>query len=88
MGSGDVADTTTAEGRRAQRAAILDDCLAQARELAARRGRSMKCGADLGLYEGWKHAGEPDGCQNDGSSCICECHDPAPNTDVTGGTCG
>ena len=37
---------------------------------ARRLGRSIKCG------EYGQHADQDGGCANDGSNCICECHDP------------
>jgi hypothetical protein len=63
--------------RVAARERILQGCLAEARDLAKRRGRSMKCGG--WPAPGWppRHADEPGGCANDGSGCICECHDAA-----------
>jgi hypothetical protein len=69
------APPTTAQ-RQAQRDQIRQTVLDRAEIQARVVGRSMKCGAGLGMYEGWKHADEPDGCANDGSTCICECHDP------------
>lgn len=53
--------------RAARRKWYADRAVAQARAFE----RSIKCAN----YE--RHAGDPDGCRNDGSRCLCECHDPA-----------
>jgi hypothetical protein len=63
--------------RAARRAEILDRKLDEARRKAAELGRSTKCGR----YN-W-HAGQPGGCGNDGSGCICECHDPLAEVEAT-----
>jgi hypothetical protein len=63
--------------RQKRRAAILRAELAAAHARAVATGRSIKCG-QLG-----NHA--PDGCQNDGSNCLCECHDPVGSSEVTDG---
>lgn len=64
--------------RAARRAQIAENAqrraASAAKHEAATYGRTSKC-------HGWnltappRHAGTPDGCKNDGSSCICECHD-------------
>lgn len=41
--------------------------LAEAERRTLRAGRSIMCG------ENGNHA--PHGCRNDGSCCLCECHD-------------
>lgn len=47
---------------------IRADIITQAERLAKIAGCSLKCQAD-------NHADEPYGCANDGSTCICACHD-------------
>jgi len=46
--------------------------MAEAERQAAIAGRSMKC-------ESGMHADQLYGCANDGTTCICPCHDN-PNT--------
>jgi len=63
--------------RVAVRKQIRDEQIARAERDAATLGRSMKC-------RGWderppRHAGSLDGCKNDGTGCICECHDGTPS---------
>lgn len=67
----------TRAARRAQIAKNAQDRADRtAKHEAATFGRSMKChGWDLSAPP--RHAGTPDGCKNDGTSCICECHDQA-----------
>jgi hypothetical protein len=65
----------TTSQRAARRAQIRRECLAEAEVNAARRGRSMKCAGWAAVYGPPRHAGELGGCANDGTSCICECHD-------------
>lgn len=65
VGNGEVG---TANERAARRAHYRRRELAEAEERSNLVGRSIKCGQ----YD--QHA--PDGCQNDGSHCLCECHDP------------
>jgi hypothetical protein len=49
---------------------------AEAETLGLIRGRSLKCSGWEGTAPA-KHAyARPDGCANDGSGCLCECHDP------------
>lgn len=57
--------------RQRQRAMNTRRAFAEAERLARITGRSLKCG------ELRRHAGDSsgDGCRNDGSTCICECHD-------------
>jgi hypothetical protein len=58
-----------AEERAAVREAIRLGAIARAEREATRLSRSIKCGA-------WNnHA--PQGCQNTGDNCICQCHDLA-----------
>lgn len=63
-------------GRVRRRAEIRVRTLAAAEQSARTMGRSIKCSG--GAFEQWpkRHEGDPDGCANDGSNCICECHDP------------
>lgn len=61
-----------AAAREALTAAIRADGAAYLDELARAAGRSMRCRtADHHRIVG----GRLDGCGNDGSTCICECHD-------------
>jgi hypothetical protein len=49
----------------------ISERTARARTEALALVTSIKCGIDL-----WpRHAGTPEGCANDGSTCLCECHD-------------
>lgn len=59
------------KARKAQRAEIDRRVHRQADAEAARLGRSLNCGE-----YGW-HAGQDGGCANDGSTCLCACHDKA-----------
>lgn len=65
---------TTREGRVAARQELKDAIMAEARRKELIRGRSMKCGGWDGRFPP-KHAGTDDGCGNDGTTCVCECHD-------------
>jgi hypothetical protein len=58
---------TDLPGRRERRATIRAQVLAEAEREISLQGRSMRCGR----YDA--HGS----CRNDGSGCICECHDPA-----------
>ena len=42
---------------------------------------SIKC-AGQSVVE--QHAGEPGGCRNDGSTCLCKCHDQPAGQDGDG----
>jgi len=43
---------------------------------AKRLNRTEKCGGGSGnVFWVPRHAGDPDGCKNDGTGCLCECHD-------------
>ena len=66
--------STTVE-RAARREQYVGHAVRLGVEQAERLGRSIKCG-ELG-----RHSTDEDGCANDGSGCLCECHDPA---EVTG----
>lgn len=57
--------------RQAQRHENETRVIRQAAYEAARVSRSGKCGVD-----GW-HAGMDGGCANDGTTCLCACHDKA-----------
>lgn len=65
VGNGEIG---TADQRAARRAYYRRREMAEAERRAVLVSRSIKCG----VYG--NHA--PDGCQNDGNGCICECHDP------------
>lgn len=54
---------------------IWADLLDQTEREFLNKNRSIKCGAPEGMFKGWRHASDPDGCKNDGSSCLCTCHD-------------
>lgn len=58
--------------RKALRVEFRSAAMARAELQARTMGRSLKCAAD----NDWNHAGTPGGCTNDGTGCICECHDP------------
>lgn len=68
----------TKRQRAERRQMYLDQELATARWTAHQRERSLKCAGGAGnSFYPVRHAGDPnDGCRNDGSTCICECHDP------------
>jgi hypothetical protein len=81
-----------AASRRAIRSRIVADAVERARREALTLGLSMKCSGrcnpDGVLTEPrpW-HADEPGGCANDGSNCLCQCHDqpdpPCPDCGAT-----
>lgn len=62
----------TAEGRKKARAEIRRALVADMERTIAAAGRSMRCrqGDHLSIRDG-----QPDGCRNDGTNCVCECHD-------------
>lgn len=64
--------------RTVERERIRARVYADAERLAEARGRTLKCsgyGGGLAL-----HAWSEGGCGNDGTGCLCECHDQAvPN---------
>lgn len=66
----------TFPGARADRQMVRDRellyAMRRAFEVAANHGLSMKCRE--GRHAPW--IGTPTGCANDGSTCLCECHDP------------
>ena len=68
----------TGGDRAAARALIREGVIRQAELEAKLAGLSLKCRIE-------HHAGSPDACANDGSTCICACHDhPAgPYTEET-----
>jgi hypothetical protein len=70
----------TPEGRQKARNAIAEQVRTGGKQLIERAlktsGRSMKCGG-AGGYATPRHAGEDDGCANDGQQCVCQCHDQA-----------
>lgn len=65
--------------RTAQRQEILRREVATAEAEALRIGRSPKCS---GYSFRPVHAGMEDGCANDGTTCLCACHD---KPDAAGG---
>lgn len=69
-----MADTRTNAERAERRQMYLDRELARARAEAATRERSLKCSG--GYPHNWpiRHTGEPGGCQDDGTRCLCACH--------------
>lgn len=48
-------------------AAVMERARIEARQL----GRSIKCQAD-------RHSDQTEGCANDGTGCLCDCHDTVP----------
>ncbi len=70
-GHAPTAATTQTQAKATEaeiRAALRERHVARARTEGATRGHSINC--RLG-----RHADEEFGCANDGSSCLCECHD-------------
>lgn len=64
-----------AEGRRGlARDLIRAGIVAEAEKEARLAGRSLKCKRE-------NHADESYGCSNDGSTCICACHDLPEESD-------
>lgn len=59
----------TAAARAAHRRSIHTRIAAASQHEADRLGRSPKCAHA-------EHADQPGGCANDGTGCLCECHDP------------
>lgn len=56
-------------GDRAAARAVIHDCIIeQAEQEAMLAGLSLKCRVEM-------HAIAGNGCANDGSTCICACHD-------------
>lgn len=54
--------------RAAARHLIKAHIMANAERQAELAGRSLKCGNE-------DHANDPNGCKNDGTGCLCYCHD-------------
>lgn len=77
---------STPEGRKRARDEIADAVRAEGKRLIERAlvtsGRSPSC-AGTGGYAEPRHAGGWGGCANDGSTCICQCHDQ-PTEDTRG----
>lgn len=69
----------TPAGRQAARDEMRAAILATAEVEAARAGRSMRCERDdhARIWIGPRGEAVPVGCQNGGTTCICECHDGA-----------
>lgn len=65
--------------RTGERQRIRRQVNAEAERRYLERGRSAKCAGYGGLAYP-SHAGEVGGCANDGSTCICECHDQPATT--------
>ena len=61
-----------------ERQKLRDQYLLRAikKALAERPGHSMKCRDQL--IGAARHAKNPSGYNNDGSTCLCECHDQLP----------
>jgi hypothetical protein len=68
----------TAAGRAKGREEIRAAILATAEREARMAGRSPRCqhGDHRTIYRDGRGKEWPAGCQNTGSTCICECHDP------------
>jgi hypothetical protein len=64
--------TEAQSARQRRRDSILAEYLDRGRRDGLRAHRSIKCGQ----YD--NHADRDGGCANDGSTCICECHDLQP----------
>lgn len=57
------------------RADRLRIAIARAELRAVALTRSLQCsGGESGQWPP-RHRTDPDGCTNDGTSCLCECHD-------------
>jgi hypothetical protein len=65
------------EFRRREETRNIEHLLRQLRDL----GCSPKCSSEFGP----RHAGSPDGCGNDGTGCLCWCHDRAAVGEQQGG---
>lgn len=61
-----------AASRMERREEIRSIALIAAEQRAARVGLSMKCAGEGMAVQ---HKATPGGCANDGSTCLCECHD-------------
>jgi hypothetical protein len=63
----------------ASRVALREDYLRAAllavQVTANRQQRSMKCLGDLDVNGQGQHSWLPGGCANDGTGCLCFCHD-------------
>jgi hypothetical protein len=70
-----VSNPTPLAARHALREQLLAEARERAMRDAVRAHSSIKCG------EYGQHATAPGGCRNDGSTCLCACHDPAEETD-------
>ena len=60
--------------RQKRRAELLED----AERRAEMAGRTMKCVGFVNVGNAFgtpRHRDDPDGCRNDGSGCLCPCHD-------------
>lgn len=59
----------SAPERQAERKRRTETAIQKAKAISRENWSSFKCH--------WgNHADIPGGCQNDGSGCLCECHDP------------
>jgi hypothetical protein len=69
----------TAAGRAAGRQEIRVQIFREAERQARIAALSLRCkyGNHCGVYVDEHGETWPDGCRDDGSGCICECHDPA-----------
>ncbi len=65
---------STAEGRRAAREELVEEAVQRARHEARLLGLSLNCEDDVRFATPLtSHR-----CRNDGSTCLCACHDPQP----------
>ena len=64
------------KARQALRDEIHGRLTRSAERQAAATSRSMRCSGELAFGQP-AHAGQPDGCKNDGTTCLCPCHDQA-----------
>jgi len=63
--------------RQAERDRIRVYMLAQAELQIAKAARSPRCSGDANWGQ-TEHSNDFGGCRNDGSTCLCECHDARP----------
>jgi len=62
--------------RTALRVRILAAQIREATNIAHEILRQSQCWPDRNALGANRHAGQSDGCPDDGSSCLCPCHDP------------
>lgn len=70
-----LAEMSRAE-RTALRVRILAAQIREATDIAHEILRQSPCWPNRNALGANRHAGQPDGCTDDGSGCLCPCHDP------------